>query len=804
MASEISGPLTLREDVLVIPVAELPEESRVQIECDPGDFAVSRARSRGGSKIIDSQAADLLSKFRVPRTFIEAVILFGRDKNLDPEQLFDDAYPFLRGMVEAGFLTPKGQLDEGARGNAPNDPQWRVGAELLGARVLRTLQVLDDTEVYLLSRSGGHLSVLKIERLSSEAQHVGNVHTRLIHEAKFLAHLNGHLAPALLDIGEVDGRAYLELEFVPGIDAASAAAEWRDREGGDARDRLLRMARALAETYATLHDCGVIHGDVHYRNVLFGRDGRPRLIDFGVAGALSSGSSLPAAPERAGMPFFFEPELAQAYLQGLPTPPASATGEQHAVASLIYFLMTGSHWQDFRLGRNAMLEDITTRLPLSFHDRGVSPWPELESVLGRAFAKEPTDRFQSMASFSRALTLTETPKKDLGRTSSHAVTLPHVLDRVLKQAGIDGAWNYAGLSPSPTTSLNYGSTGIALGLLQIAHRRKDSEVLALADVWIKRALGKIQCAEGFYNSDIEITPETVGESSPYHSPSGVFAVAVLVGIARAELQATAQSISGFLNAVRKPAKGLDVTLGRSSLLLGSAILLDATAANGLLNSAPLREFGDATLSDVWQALDSKEVITSADIEYLGIAHGWAGMIYATLQWCRISGTPIPASLERRLAELASLALPTGRGLEWPWVLNRPGEPMAMAGWCNGTSGYVFLWTLAHRLFGHQRYLELANGAAWGTWEAPEATVTLCCGLAGRAYALLNMYRHTGDIVWLARARDLAIRSVRGGNVPPEYPYSLYKGEFGLAVLAADLEQPDESTMPFFEPIGYQL
>lgn len=803
MASEISGPLTLREDVLVIPVAELPEESRAQIECDPGDFAVSRARSRGGSKIIDSKAADLLSKFRVPRTFIEAVILFGRDTHLDPEQLFDDAYPFLRGMVEAGFLVPRGQLDDDARSTAPNDPQWSVGAELLGARVLRTLQVLDDTEVYLLSRSGEHLSVLKIERLSSEAQHVGTVHTRLVHEAKFLAHLNGHLAPALLNTGEVDGRMYLEFEFIPGVDAASAAAEWRDREGGEARGRLLRMARALAETYAALHDCGVIHGDVHYRNVLFGRDGRPRLIDFGVAGALSSGSSLPSAPERAGVPFFFEPELAQAYLTGLPTPRASAAGEQHAVASLVYFLMTGAHWQDFRLGRNAMLEDITMRLPLSFRDRGVSPWPELESILSRALAKEPADRFPSMTNFSEALASTEAPM-DLAHTPGHGVTLTRVLDRALEQAGIDGAWSHASLSPAPTTSLNYGSTGIALGLLQIAHRRRDSEVLALADVWMKRAMGEIQSAEGFYNSDIDITPEIVGGASPYHSPSGVFAVAALVGIARAELQATAQSISGFLNAVRKPAKGLDLTLGRSSLLLGSAILLDTTAANGLLNSTPLREFGDATLSDVWQALDAKEVITSADIEYLGIAHGWAGMIYATLQWCRVSGTAIPASVERRLTELATLALPTGRGLEWPWVLNRPGEPMAMAGWCNGTSGYVFLWTLAHRLFGHQQYLDLANGAAWRTWEAPESTVTLCCGLAGRAYALLNMYRSTGDTIWLARARDLAIRSVRGGNVPPEYPYSLYKGEFGLAVLAADLEQPDEATMPFFEPMGYQF
>ena len=86
---------------------------------------------------------------------------------------------------------------------------------------------------------------------------------------------------------------------------------------------------------------------------------------------------------------------------------------------------------------------------------------------------------------------------------------------------------------------------------------------------------------------------------------------------------------------------------------------------------------------------------------------------------------------------------------------------------------------------------------------PEQIVTLCCGLAGRAYALLNFYRHTNETLWLDRARDLALRAARVGNIPEEYRHSLYKGEFGLAVLAADLEEPNEATMPFFEPMGYR-
>jgi eukaryotic-like serine/threonine-protein kinase len=802
MATEISGALTLGEDVLVIPVADLSDESRAQIECDPGDFAVSRLRSRGGSKIIDSEAADLLSRFREPKTVVEAVILFGREKHVDPDKILEDAYPFLRSMVEAGFLVPAGQPADSVSRASPNAPHWSVGAELLGATVLRTLQLLDDTEVYLLSRPSGNRSVLKIERLSSEGQPIGSVRTRLGHEAKFLTHLGGQLAPALLGIGEVDGRSYLELDYISGVDAVTAAAEWRDREGAEARQRLLDLTCAIAKTYAVLHERGVIHGDVHFRNVLVGSDGNIRLIDLGLAGASTAVNSLPSGPERGGVPFFFEPELAGAYLAGTTAPRASEAGEQHAVAALIYFLMTGAHWQDFRLGREAMLEDIVTRVPLSFRDRGASPWPELEAVLGRALAKQPTERFPSLRAFAGALE--GVPLPAAARPPARTTALRPILERALDRVGLDGLWNQTSLSPAPTTSLNYGSTGIALGLLHVAQRRRDAELLALADLWTKRALREIKNTDAFYNSEIEITPEVVGESSPYHSPSGVFAVAALVARATADPLRMAEAIAAFLDATRRPIIGLDLTLGRCSTLLGAAILLDAILANNLVDPAPMCSFGDAALAEIWQAIDAKEAIATADIEYLGIAHGWAGILYATLQWCRVSGTAVPATVERRLEELAALALPSGRGLEWPWVLHRAGEPMTMAGWCNGTCGYVFLWTLAHRLLSHPRYLDLAYGAAWRSWESSEPTVTLCCGLAGRGYALLNMYRNTGERVWLDRARDLARRSEREGYIPAEYPHSLYKGEFGLAVLAADLEEPDQAAMPFFEPMGYQI
>jgi serine/threonine-protein kinase len=187
---------------------------------------------------------------------------------------------------------------------------------------------------------------------------------------------------------------------------------------------------------------------------------------------------------------------------------------------------------------------------------------------------------------------------------------------------------------------------------------------------------------------------------------------------------------------------------------------------------------------------------------LGMAHGWAGFLYASLQWCRAAGRPVPPRLPERLAELAACARPWGRGLRWRWYAEDGRDTGTMAGWCNGSPGFVFLGTLAHRLLGDPAWLALAEGAAWNAWEAPDAHGTLCCGLAGRAYALLNLHRHGGGEEWLARARDLAERAAQTTERDSEAPHSLYKGELGIAVLAADLAKPEGAAMPFSEEEGW--
>jgi eukaryotic-like serine/threonine-protein kinase len=245
------------------------------------------------------------------------------------------------------------------------------------------------------------------------------------------------------------------------------------------------------------------------------------------------------------------------------------------------------------------------------------------------------------------------------------------------------------------------------------------------------------------------------------------------------------------------------------------------ALMGSVAAAALAALGDELLAGLWREIDALPPIGAcAARRNLGMAHGWAGYLYASLRWCQAAGRPLPAALAGRLGALGDAAESWGRGLRWPWLGN-PGhgegaggdaKAPPMAGWCNGSAGMVHLFTLAAAMLGDADAERLAVGAAWQAWEAEASLPSLCCGLAGRAYALLELHRWRGEEPWLRRAEALAERAARAAGTAvasrrrvatvAEAPDSLYRGRLGIALLAAELERPAGAAMPLFAAEGW--
>jgi serine/threonine-protein kinase len=369
-----------------------------------------------------------------------------------------------------------------------------------------------------------------------------------------------------------------------------------------------------------------------------------------------------------------------------------------------------------------------------------------------------------------------------------------LLRDTLGRLDLDGP-SLASLSqPQPRASLYDGAAGVACALYRASLLTDDARNLALAQVWGLRA--------ATWAGD-EAPAEAAGRISPYHVMSGVHAVLALIATAGGDDRTAAGAIEAFVRASREPCVRLDLALGHSGTLVAASLLHDAAASAGL-SLGSLRSLAADSLAFVWNRLDELPAIPDCSVEsHLGLAHGWAGILYATLRWCASSKSPLPQGLPQRLFELSSLSEPDGRGRRWPRLAGSNHEPEHRAGWCDGTAGFVLLWCLASRVLSDPRLMDLAESAAWSTWEAPDAEPTLCCGLAGRAYALLALYRLNRDDAWLQRARQLAERAAQGAFPDGSLLDSLFRGQLGVALLAADVGHPERSAFPFLEEEGFE-
>ena len=103
------------------------------------------------------------------------------------------------------------------------------------------------------------------------------------------------------DIGEVDGRHFLSMEFIRGEELASVVK----RFGRLPSDKAIEIARQICAGLAAAHKLGVIHRDLKPSNVMIDEDGNARITDFGLAALVED---VKTDKLHSGTPAYMSPE----------------------------------------------------------------------------------------------------------------------------------------------------------------------------------------------------------------------------------------------------------------------------------------------------------------------------------------------------------------------------------------------------------------------------------------------------------------------------------------------------------------
>ncbi len=224
---------------------------------------------------------------------------------------------------------------------------------------------------------------------------------RFEREALSMARLSHPNIVDVIEVGEQDGIRYFAMQYIDG----ESLEDLIRREGALTPERAANIASQIAEAIHHAHEQGVIHRDIKPGNILLASNGRAVVTDFGIAKA-ADGTSLTRTGASIGTPDYMAPEV----LRGNPI---DGRADVYSLGVLLFQMVTGRvpfvATTPFEVANRHLSEQPPRPSAISGH---CPEW--LETIILRALAKEPADRFQSAQEMASALQ-SETPTTPVTR-----------------------------------------------------------------------------------------------------------------------------------------------------------------------------------------------------------------------------------------------------------------------------------------------------------------------------------------------------------------------------------------------------
>jgi eukaryotic-like serine/threonine-protein kinase len=232
----------------------------------------------------------------------------------------------------------------------------------------------------------------------------GEAASRFLREARATVRLRGEHVARVTDVGTHDGAPYMVMELLDGKDLSDLLDERGPLPERETADLLLQAIEGVAEAHAA----GMIHRDIKPANLFVTRrpDGTPlvKVLDFGISkvGGVEDGTQT-STQVVMGSPFYMAPEQMRA------TKDVDTRADIWSLGVTLFQCLTG---------RLPFEDENFARLTLMVHQtdaprvRSLVPAVSLamDELVARCLAREPADRFPSVAALAEALSPIASPE----------------------------------------------------------------------------------------------------------------------------------------------------------------------------------------------------------------------------------------------------------------------------------------------------------------------------------------------------------------------------------------------------------
>jgi tetratricopeptide (TPR) repeat protein/predicted Ser/Thr protein kinase len=335
------------------------------------------------------------------------------------------------------------ELREEIRGSAP--------PTLVGYSDLRELRRGGQGVVYTGTQESTKRRVAIKVLLQGPATGHGQpkAHERFQQEIDLVASFQHPGIVRLYDSGLTDdGRPYLVMELIEGV----PLNEYLAQSSPNTR-HTVTIFQAITDAVSYAHQRGVIHRDLKPANVRMTRDGRPLVLDFGLAKLIDT-------PNASVMQSL---SMSGQFLGSLPwSSPEQASGDTHtadvrsdvyAIGVMMYHALTGYFPYEVRGSIHTVLENILHTEPqrLRLVNREIDE--ELAVIVHRCLAKEPERRYQSAGELAADLSRYLAGEPILARADSSWYVLRKQLRRY--RLALSASAIVAGVAVAATAASTY-------------------------------------------------------------------------------------------------------------------------------------------------------------------------------------------------------------------------------------------------------------------------------------------------------------------------------------------------------------
>ncbi len=205
---------------------------------------------------------------------------------------------------------------------------------------------------------------------------------RFEREIRTLARISHPGVISIYDLGnDEEGKLYFTMQLLDG-GAFSTLGPMEDSP--ELLERFFRASFEVLDTLGHLHSVGMIHRDLTPQNILLGKEGRPRVMDFGLVYLSEGTRDLTRSGYTLGTPHYMAPEQAK----GLEIGPFS---DLYAFGAVMYRTLTGSVMFDADNDQSVLFQHVYEEPILPLERNPILP-EVLSSGVMKFLEKRPADR----------------------------------------------------------------------------------------------------------------------------------------------------------------------------------------------------------------------------------------------------------------------------------------------------------------------------------------------------------------------------------------------------------------------------